>query len=114
METSSTAPDPARIHSLPLFSSFTLDECAELAARSHEREYETGRHVIHQGDGGYTFSVIESGTADVFVDDAQVRTVGPGDVLLDTRRSITHGVRRRRMDLVRLRDYPPETRMQNG
>jgi CRP-like cAMP-binding protein len=36
---------------------------------------------MQQGDGGYTFSVIESGTADVLVDDTPVRSVGPGDVL---------------------------------
>jgi CRP-like cAMP-binding protein len=36
---------------------------------------------MHQGDGAYTFAVIETGTADVYVDDHQVRSVGPGDVL---------------------------------
>ena len=36
---------------------------------------------MHQGDGGYSCFVIESGTADVFVDEAQVRTLGPGDFL---------------------------------
>jgi CRP/FNR family transcriptional regulator, cyclic AMP receptor protein len=81
VETSSAAPDPARIQSLPLFSSLSLDECAALAGRSQERDYDTGRHLMQQGAGGYTFSVIESGTADVLVDDTLVRSVGPGDVL---------------------------------
>jgi CRP-like cAMP-binding protein len=36
---------------------------------------------MRQGDGGYTFGVIESGTADVLVDDARVRSLGPGDVI---------------------------------
>src|SRR5262245_13406511 len=78
---SASGPDPARIQSLPLFSSLTLEECAELASRTHEREYDSGHEVMHQGDGGYTFAVIESGTADVFVDGNRVRSVGPGDVL---------------------------------
>jgi CRP-like cAMP-binding protein len=66
---------------MPLFSSLTFDERVELAARTQVREFNQGQHVMHQGDGGYTFFVIESGTADVFVDDAQVRSLGPGDFL---------------------------------
>ena len=74
-------PNPAMIQSLPLFSSLTFEECLELATRTEEREFETGQYVMHQGDGGYTFFVIESGTADVFVDDSLVRSLGPGDFM---------------------------------
>jgi CRP-like cAMP-binding protein len=81
VETSSNAPDPARIQSLPLFASLSADECAELASRAQERDFETGQTVLRQGDGSYSVGVIESGTADVFVDDARVRSLGRGDVI---------------------------------
>jgi CRP-like cAMP-binding protein len=81
METSDATPDGARIQSLPLFSSLSFEECVEIAARTEERDVEPGHHVMHQGDGGYTFFVIEAGTADVFVDDALVRSLGPGDFM---------------------------------
>jgi CRP-like cAMP-binding protein len=80
VETSSTAPDPARIQSIPLFASLGIDECAELASRAQERDFEAGQTVVRRGDGGYTFGV-DSGTADVFVDDARVRSLGRGDVI---------------------------------
>jgi CRP/FNR family transcriptional regulator, cyclic AMP receptor protein len=81
VETSGVGPNPSRIQSLALFSSLSFEECVELAARTEVREFEPGHHVMHQGDGGYTFFVIESGTADVFVDDAPVRSLGPGDFM---------------------------------
>ncbi len=81
VDSSGTSLDPARIQALPLFASLTSEECVELASRTAGREFEAGQYVMHQGDGGYTFFVIESGTADVFVDDALVRSLGPGDFL---------------------------------
>src|SRR5262245_22912412 len=74
-------PDPARLQTLPIFSTLSADELAELSQRVEEREVESGHHLLHQGDGGYTFFVITSGTADVFVDEAVVRSLGPGDFL---------------------------------
>ena len=64
-----------------MFSSLTAEECGQLAAHASERDYESGSYVMHQGDGGYTFFVIESGTANVLVDEAPVRSLGPGDFL---------------------------------
>ncbi|HSV37683.1 MAG TPA: cyclic nucleotide-binding domain-containing protein [Nocardioidaceae bacterium] len=84
--------DAARIQSLPLFASLSDQECAELARHVEERDYETGHAVIHQGASGYTFFAIEDGTADVFVDDEKVRSVGPGDFLGEI--SILDGGRR--------------------
>jgi hypothetical protein len=60
VETSGNGPDPARIQSLPLFSSLTFEECVNLAAHTGEREFDLGHHVMHQGDGGYTFFIIQS------------------------------------------------------
>jgi CRP/FNR family cyclic AMP-dependent transcriptional regulator len=81
VQTSSSAPDPARIQTLALFASLSAEECAELASRAQERDFDAGQTLLRQGDGGYTFGVIESGTADVLVDDARVRSLGPGDVI---------------------------------
>ena len=81
MEPTDPGLDPVRLQSLPIFSSLSPEECAEIAQRIQERDVEPGRHVMHQGDGGYTFFVIESGTAEVSVDDAVVRQLGPGDFL---------------------------------
>jgi CRP-like cAMP-binding protein len=35
--------------------------------------------MTHQGNGGIGFFVVESGSADVFVDGKKIRTLGPGD-----------------------------------
>jgi CRP-like cAMP-binding protein len=69
------------LRTIALFETLTDAERDELAQRVEEREFEPGHHVMHQGDGGYTFFVIRSGTADVYVDDALVRSLGPGDFL---------------------------------
>ena len=81
METSNTAPDPTRIQSLPLFAALSAEECAALATPAHVRDFDAGQTVMRQGDGGYSFGVIESGTAEVFVGDELVRALGPGDVI---------------------------------
>jgi CRP-like cAMP-binding protein len=88
-------PDPARLNSLPLFESLTLEQCQDLAALTEEREVDAGQRLTPEGSAGYTFFVIEEGTADVFHDDAFIRTMGPGDhfgelaILGDGRRTAT-------------------------
>ena len=74
-------PDPARLNSLPLFESLTLEQCQDLAALTEEREVDAGQRLTPEGSTGYTFFVIEEGTADVFHEETFIRTMGPGDHL---------------------------------
>jgi CRP-like cAMP-binding protein len=88
-------PDPARLNSLPLFESLTLEQCQDLAALTEEREVDAGQRLTPEGSTGYTFFVIEEGTADVFHEETFIRTMGPGDhfgelaILGDGRRTAT-------------------------
>src|ERR1051326_1008672 len=44
-----------------------------------ERQFHAGDELTVEGQGGVGFFVIESGTAQVFVDGELRRTIGPGD-----------------------------------
>jgi len=79
MIVSAGAPDAARLHALPLFASLTLEECERIAHWFDVKTVEAGRELLHQGDFGYAFFVIESGTAHVVENSVPVRAMGPGD-----------------------------------
>jgi CRP-like cAMP-binding protein len=75
--TSSLFPPPLR--SLPLFESLTAAQAEEVVALAVDRAAEPGETVVEQWGSERDFFVIVEGTADVFVGDEHVRSLGPGE-----------------------------------
>ena len=73
------APDPQRLHALPLFAELTLPDCQRIAAWSEETEYPPGRVITTEGERDYAFFMVLDGTATVSHQDRVIRTLGPGD-----------------------------------
>ena len=65
--------------SVPLFARLTADEADGLAARSAERRVRAGEPIVERWETSREFYVLDAGIADVFVDDALVRSLRPGD-----------------------------------
>ena len=64
---------------VPLFAGLDDKELGRIAERMVERRFKAGDTLTEQGSAGVGFFVIEEGTADVTVDGAARRTVGPGE-----------------------------------
>jgi CRP-like cAMP-binding protein len=71
--------DPAHLKSLPLFSSLSERELAQVASFADEVDVAAGRHLIDEGRFAYEFFVIETGEAEVTQGGERVNTLGPGD-----------------------------------
>ena len=71
--------DVSRLDAVPAFAELSADERARIAAASNPVELPEGAVLAPQGDFGYTFFVIEDGTATVADGDAQLAELGPGD-----------------------------------
>jgi CRP-like cAMP-binding protein len=72
--------DPGQLASIPLLEglgSHALGEIAEHAVKTYVRP---GIKLVSEGEPGFSFSMILSGTADVNVDGENVATLGKGDV----------------------------------
>ena len=72
--------DAARLDAIPLFAGLTLDQRASVAGACDELSVEAGSTLVQEGDFGYGMFAITSGTADVIIEGAVVRTLGPGDM----------------------------------
>ena len=72
--------DAARLDAIPLFEGLTLDQRAAVAGACDELSVEAGSTLVQEGDFGFGMFAITSGTADVLVEGAVVRTLGPGDM----------------------------------
>jgi CRP-like cAMP-binding protein len=72
--------DPDALEEIPLFAGLTVDQRESLARACEEVAIEAGTTLVREGDFGYAAFAIREGTADVFVDEAVVRTLGPGDM----------------------------------
>jgi CRP/FNR family transcriptional regulator, cyclic AMP receptor protein len=72
--------DAAQLGAIPLFAGLTLDQRAAVAGSCEALEVEAGSTLVQEGDFGYGAFAITSGTADVIIDGAVVRTLGPGDM----------------------------------
>ena len=72
--------DAARLDAIPLFAGLTLDQRASVAGSCEELAVEAGSTLVQEGDFGYGMFAITSGTADVIIEGAVVRTLGPGDM----------------------------------
>jgi len=70
---------PAFPESVPLFARLTPDEADGVAARSTPLEVPAGGAIVERWDTSRQFYVLESGVADVFVEDELVRSLRAGD-----------------------------------
>jgi CRP-like cAMP-binding protein len=72
-------PDAARLRALPLFADLDDEECERLSRWMEEQHVEPGRELTPEGAAGYTFFVVEEGSAEVRCDGEAIRELGPGD-----------------------------------
>ena len=72
--------DAAQLDAIPLFAELTLDQRASVASSCEELAAKAGSTLVQEGDFGYGMFAITSGAADVIIDGAVVRTLGPGDM----------------------------------
>jgi len=72
--------DATRLAAVPLFADLSDADRAAIAESAYEVEAAEGQALATEGDFGYALYAIESGTANVSADGAQLRTLGPGDV----------------------------------
>jgi CRP-like cAMP-binding protein len=72
-------PDPLDLRRLQLFDSLTDDELQQLSASFEVRSVEPGRRLAMEGASGYSFFVIQEGTAAVTRDGQMIRILEPGD-----------------------------------
>ena len=89
------AVDVSRLDAVPAFAGLSAEERARIATEANELALPAGAVLAPQGDYGYTFFVIEDGTADVTDGDAKLAELGPGDffgeigLLITERRTAT-------------------------
>ncbi|MGH3072774.1 MAG: cyclic nucleotide-binding domain-containing protein [Gaiellaceae bacterium] len=67
------------IKGVPLFSSASKQELAEIASIADEIDLPEGRVLIREGDSGREFFVLINGSAEVERGGKKVATIGPGD-----------------------------------
>jgi MFS family permease len=83
------------LNKVGIFRPLPMPAIDVLALHVDHTEVPAGRDVVHQGDPGDRFYVIEEGEADVIGDGRHIRTMGPGDgfgeiaLLRDTPRTTT-------------------------
>ena len=71
--------DHARLDDLGPFKDLTDGERRMLAGVLDEKSYATDDDVVTEGDFGYEFMIIESGTVDVLLRGEKIDEMGPGD-----------------------------------
>lgn len=71
-------PEPDRLRAIPLFEDLSDEELGTLASWFTIEEVSDSRRLTPEGASGYTFYVIESGTADVVRSDERIALLGPG------------------------------------
>jgi CRP-like cAMP-binding protein len=69
----------ARLEAIPLFASLDPEERQLVGDLVDPLQVAAGQEVATQDAFGYSFFVIEEGTAEVRVDDQSVAQLGPGD-----------------------------------
>jgi CRP/FNR family transcriptional regulator, cyclic AMP receptor protein len=73
--------ETSRVAAIPLFADLPEDELSAVADLASEAEIEPGQALSDEGHIGHSLFAIESGTADVVIGGATVRTIGAGDVV---------------------------------
>jgi CRP-like cAMP-binding protein len=71
--------DPQTLAGVPLFDALSPDERETVARWLEARRAEPGERLCGEGAAGYSFFVLQSGTAAVTRDGEQLATLGPGD-----------------------------------
>lgn len=71
--------DATRLADLPLFAGLSPEELDRVASWLDARHAHPDERICGEGSPGYSFFVIESGTARVTSDGGAARTLGPGD-----------------------------------
>lgn len=71
--------DASRLVDLPLFAGLPPDELDRIASWLDARHAHPDERICGEGSPGYSFFVVESGTARVTSDGGAARTLGPGD-----------------------------------
>jgi CRP-like cAMP-binding protein len=72
--------DAGQLEEVPLLRGLDRPELERIAEHAVKIFVRPGIKLIKQGEAGFDFSIVLSGTADVRVDDVTVATLGPGDV----------------------------------
>jgi CRP/FNR family cyclic AMP-dependent transcriptional regulator len=65
----------------PFFADLPEDELAAISGVAFEVEVASGQALASEGRIGHSLFAIESGTAEVAIEGARVRTIGAGDVV---------------------------------
>jgi CRP/FNR family transcriptional regulator, cyclic AMP receptor protein len=73
--------ETSRVAAIALFADLPEDELAAVAGVATEVEIASGQALAAEGRLGHSLFAIESGTADVVMEGATVRTIGAGDVV---------------------------------
>jgi CRP-like cAMP-binding protein len=73
--------ESSRIAAIPFFADLPEDELAAIASMASELEIASGEALAAEGRIGHSLCAVESGTADVVIGGATVRTIAAGDVV---------------------------------
>jgi CRP-like cAMP-binding protein len=73
--------ESSRIAAVPFFADLPEDELAAIAGVASELEIASGEALAAEGRIGHSLCAVESGTADVVIGGARVRTIAAGDVV---------------------------------
>lgn len=73
--------DASRLESVPLFAELSRKDRKAVARHADEVDLPSGATIVEQGRLAYELFVLESGTADVLIDDQIIAQIGPGDVV---------------------------------
>ncbi len=71
--------DANRLVDIPLFAGISPEELERIASWMEARHAAPDERICGEGSPGYSFFVIEGGTAGVTNDSGATRTLGPGD-----------------------------------
>jgi CRP/FNR family cyclic AMP-dependent transcriptional regulator len=72
-------PDPEQLAGVPLFESLSREQLEAAASLTSVRRSEAGRRLVGQGTPGYSFFVLQEGTATVTSGDEELGELRPGD-----------------------------------
>jgi CRP-like cAMP-binding protein len=73
--------DASRLESIPLFADLSRKDLKAVARHADEVDLPSGAKIVEQGRLAYELFVVESGTADVLIDEQVIAQMGPGDVV---------------------------------
>jgi CRP-like cAMP-binding protein len=71
--------EEARLRAIPLFAELGRREIEALSRCTDEVDVAEGKELVHEGDFGYEFFVIEDGRAEVRHEGETLAELGPGD-----------------------------------